>query len=128
MQRLDLALAVLQQGVAVAAAIDAKSELSTAHLLLAEVYEQMGDAAQALAHFKQHQAFKELVAGEKAEQRLQVLQVAHDTATAKKEAEIARLRTVELRALNEQLEQQVATRTAELTATVALLQQRDSGA
>ena len=121
-QRLDLALAVLQQGVAVAAAIDAKSALSTAHLLLAEVYEQMGDAAHALAHFKQHQAFKELVAGEKAEQRLQVLQVAHDTERAKKEAEIAHLRTVELRTLNEQLEQQVATRTAELTATVALLQ------
>ena len=122
MQRLDLALENLQQGVAVAAAIGAKSELSTAHLLLAEVYEQMGEPAHALAHFKQHQVFKELVAGEKAEQRLQVLQVAHDTAAARQEAEIAHLRTVELRALNEQLEQQVAIRTAELTATVALLQ------
>jgi signal transduction histidine kinase len=121
-QCLDQALSYLQQGAAVAEAIAAKSELSTAHLLLSEVYERTGDAAQALAHFKQHQAFKELVAGEKSEQRLQVLQVAHDTETAKKEAEIARLRTVELRALNEQLEQQVAIRTAELTATVALLQ------
>lgn len=122
-QRPDLALDVLRQSVAVAAAIDAKGELANAHRLLAEAHEALGDAVQALAHLKQHQAFKELVAGEKAEQRLQVLQVAHDTETAKKEAEIAHLRTVELRALNERLEQQVATRTAELTATVALLQQ-----
>jgi signal transduction histidine kinase len=86
----------------------------------------MGDTAQALAHFKQHQALKESVAGEKVEQRLQVLQIAHDTATARQEAERARLRSVELSALNEQLEQQVATRTAELTATVAQLQQEIS--
>ena len=122
LEHFDLALEVLQQSAAVAATIDAKNELSATHLLLAEVYEQMGAAAQALAHLKHHQAFKELVAGEKAEQRLQVLQVAHDTATAKKEAEIAHLRTVELRTLNERLEQQVAIRTEELTATVALLQ------
>jgi signal transduction histidine kinase len=118
----DRALDALQQGLTVATAIDARSELAAAHLRLAETYEQVGDAAQALAHFKQHQAVKELVAGEKAEQRLQVLQVAHDTATARHEAELARLRAVELSTLNEQLEAQVASRTTELSATVTLLQ------
>jgi signal transduction histidine kinase/tetratricopeptide (TPR) repeat protein len=122
LQHMDMALAYFQRSAALAAEIDAKSELSTAYRLLAELYEEMGDTAQALAHFKQHQAIKELVAGEKAEQRLQVLQIAHDTATARQEAERARLRSVELSALNEELEQQVAIRTAELTATVAQLQ------
>lgn len=95
-QALDTALDTLQQGLAVAHSINARSEVFNAYLLLSEVYEQMGDAAQALAHFKQYQAFKELVAGERADQRLKVLQVAYDTETARREAAIERLRTVEL--------------------------------
>jgi signal transduction histidine kinase len=123
LHQFDLAFEAVQQSLVVAATIDANYELSSAHLLLAEIYEQMGDAAQALAHFKQYQVLKEKIAGEKVEQRLRVLQVAHDTATAKKEAEIAHLRAIELSAVNVRLEEQVAVRTAELTATVALLQQ-----
>ena len=114
--RLSLATACFEQAAAIARSIDARSEQAAAHLRLSELYEQLGDAGQALAHFKQHQALKELVAGEKANQRLQVLQVAHDTELAQREAE-------HLRSLNEGLEQQVAERTAELTTTVALLQQ-----
>ena len=123
MQHFDLALEVLQRSVAVADTVDAKHEMASAHLRLAEVYEQMGDATQALVHFKQHMTYQERLASEKAAQRLQVLQIAHDTATAKREAELARQRATELNAMNERLEQQVVARTAELTATVALLQQ-----
>lgn len=114
MQRYGLALDFLHQGLAVARSIDAKNELFKTHLLLSEVYEQMGDATQALAHFKQYQAVKELVAGEKADQRLKVLQVTYDTERAKKEAEVASLRSVEL-------QQQVEKRTAELRDTIDLL-------
>lgn len=121
-QRFDLALATLQQALAIATAIDAKDAMYNAHRRLADVYEKMGDAVQALVHLKQYQALKEVVAGEKAEQRLQILQIAHDTATARQEAENACLRSADLSTLNEQLEQEVAIRTAELTATVAQLQ------
>jgi signal transduction histidine kinase len=120
--RFDLALATLRQALAIATAIDAKDAMYNAHQRLADGYEKQGDVAQALVHLKQYQALKEVVAGEKAEQRLQVLQIAHDTATARQEAENARLRSAELSTLNAQLEQQVAIRTAELTATVAQLQ------
>lgn len=96
MRQFDLALNYLQQGVTIAQAINANSELLKGHLLLSEIFEQQGDFAQALHHFKQQHAFKELVLGEKADQRLKVLQITHDTATAKNEAEILRLRTVEL--------------------------------
>jgi len=121
-QRFDLALETLQQALAIATAIDAKDAMYNAHQHLADGYEKKGDVAQALVHLKQYHALKEVVAGEKAEQRLQVLQVAHDTETARQEAENARLRSVELSTRNEQLEQQVAIRTAELTETVAQLQ------
>ena len=137
MQQLDQALDYLQQGIITAQSIDAKSELFKGHLLLSEIYEQQADFAQALHHFKKYHSFKELVHGEKADERLKVLQVAHDTETAKKEAEIFQLRTVQLEqeiterrkteeALQEardKLEQQVELRTVELSNTVALLQQ-----
>ena len=114
-QRLDLAEEFLQQAATIAAAIDGRYELAEAHRQMSDLYEQVGDAAQALAHFKQHQKYKEMVTGEQSNRRLQVLQVAHDTRMAQQEAE-------HLRNLNEGLEQQVAERTAELTAAVALLQ------
>ena len=121
-QRFDLALETLQQALIIATEIDAKDAMYNAHQRLADACEKKGDVAQALVHLKQYQALKEVVAGEKAEQRLQMLKVAHDTARAQQEAEHARLRSAELNTLNKQLEQQVAFRTAELTETVAQLQ------
>lgn len=115
LQRFDAAQQLLQEAVAVAESIDAPSELSTAHQVLSEVYEHAGDLGKALAHLKQYHATQELVTGEKASQRLQVLQAAHDTEQARKEAESAQLHAVEL-------QKEVAARTVELTATVAQLQ------
>ncbi len=96
MQQPHRALHYALLGLTAAQAVDAKGELIRVHLLLSELYEQQGDLAQALSHFKQHNAVKEVVFGENADKRLKVLQVVHDTETAKKEAEIAHLRTVEL--------------------------------
>lgn len=135
--QLDLALDYLQQSITTAQAINANSELFKGHLLLSEIYEQQGDLAQALHHFKQHHVFKELVLGEKADERLKVLQIAHDTETVRKEAEILQLKTVELQreitqrreaeaalqVAHDQLEQRVQQRTADLDQTVDLLRQ-----
>ena len=135
-QQFDQALDYLQQCIAIAKSIKANNELFKAHLLLSEIYEQQGDAAQALYHFKQYHTFKEFVLGEKADQQLKVLQVAHDTERARQEAEIFQLRTVQLEqeiherkqakaALQEahdNLEEQVKERTADLSETVELLQ------
>lgn len=125
LQQFEQAQVSAHQALTIAQAINSKSEIYEAHYFLAELYEGVGDLVQALAHFKQHQAVKEQVFNERADQRLKVLQVAHDTQVAKQEAEIARLRTVELQQeiihhtqLNEQLEQQVAERTTELQNTV----------
>jgi signal transduction histidine kinase len=109
-------LEYLQMAATMAGETDGRSELAEVHLLFAEIYEQMGDAARALAHFKQGKQINEQLFGEKTNQRLQVLHVAHDTEVTRKEA-------AQLRDLNDQLEQRVAARTAELSETVALLQQ-----
>ena len=114
-QQFDLALDTLQKGLSIAQAAGAQSELFQGHLALSKLYEQQGDLAQAFHHYKQYHAIKELTLGENADQRLKVLQVVHDTETAKKETEIERLRTVEL-------EREVEERTSELNSTVRLLQ------
>ena len=137
MGQLDRTVEYLQESVAVAEAIDEKVVLSIALAVLAQVYEQQGDQAQALVYLKRHNALQERVLGEKATMRLQVLQVAHDTETARKEAEILRLKAQQLELeIDEQkkvekvlqdartvLEQQVSRRTSELSHTVELLQQ-----
>ncbi len=122
--RLEEARATLLEAAELAQAVDAASELFEAHQLLTEVCEQMDDPRAALFHFKRFHATKDRISGEKANQRLQVLQVVHDTELARKESE-------QLRGLNDLLEQQVASRTEELTATVRRLQheiaQRERG-
>jgi signal transduction histidine kinase len=114
--RRDEGLEYLQRAATMATEVDGPSELAEVHLVLSDMYEQMGDAALALAHFKQGKQISEQLLSEKNNQRLQVLQVAHDTETARKEA-------AQLRSLNDRLEEKVAVRTAELTDTVSLLQQ-----
>ena len=96
MQQPGRALAYAQQAVAVAQALDARSDLFKGHLLVAEIYEQQGDLAQALHHFKKYHAYREMVFNQEADQRLKVLEVVHDTETARREAAIAHLRTVDL--------------------------------
>ncbi|GAB4422523.1 MAG: hypothetical protein Kow0031_00350 [Anaerolineae bacterium] len=136
-RQLDLALDYLHRSVATAETINARSELFKCHLLLSEIYEQTGKLELALAHYKQYHAFKAMLFGEKADERLKVLQVAHDTETTKKEAEILQLKTAQLerevaergkiaaalQVAHDKLEYQVRIRTAELSDTVQLLQQ-----
>ncbi|MEZ4519152.1 MAG: tetratricopeptide repeat protein [Chloroflexota bacterium] len=96
MHQSDQALVYGHEAMALAESIDAKSELAECHLLLSEINEEQGEFEQALSHQKKRYELNEVMLGEKANRRLQVLKVAHDTETAKKEAEIAHLRTVEL--------------------------------
>ncbi len=65
-------------------------------LLLTEIFQGGGDLDRALFHFKEYHSIKETIFNDKADQRLKVLKVLHDTETSRKEAEILRLRTVEL--------------------------------
>ncbi len=110
----EQARAFLEQSLAVAESIDSKREQLAIHLALAELFERQGDLALALTHYKQHHALKELVAGEKAAQRLKVLQVVHDTETARKEA-------LAFQQQADEHQRAVEARTAELREAVELL-------
>jgi tetratricopeptide (TPR) repeat protein len=66
------------------------------HRLLAEIYEAQGDLGEALRHYKRFHEIKEQVFNEDSDQRIRNLQVLHQTEAARKEAEIYRLKNVEL--------------------------------
>jgi diguanylate cyclase (GGDEF)-like protein len=70
---------------------------SQCHQLLSEVYEKRRDYKAALQHFRQFHALKETVLNEHIARRLTGLQVTHKIETAKRDAEIHYLKTIELK-------------------------------
>ncbi len=92
----DLAAAVLQQALEVAAAIQSKPVLFEIYAALAETYEQQGEWQAALHHQKQSQVVKEEVFSEKTAHRLTSLQLIYQVEKAQQEAEISQLKNVEL--------------------------------
>ena len=73
------------------------------HSVLSRAYESQGDLALALHHYKLfHQTFRR-VFGEETEQKVKSLAVQYEIERAQKEAEIHRLRNVELAQANEAL-------------------------
>lgn len=92
----DQALAHLQQALNLAEADEMLGEQAKCHEMLSEIYELQADLAQALDHYKRFHTLREQVAGEEATKRLAVLKVTHQLETAQRNAEIYRLRNVEL--------------------------------
>ncbi|HLF26007.1 MAG TPA: response regulator [Anaerolineae bacterium] len=95
-QQDDQAIAYLQQALALAQELGANREIFICHRSLAEVYESRSDLAQALIHYKQFHAVKEIVFNEAQDRKFKSLAVRHRTETARKEAEIYQLKNVAL--------------------------------
>ncbi|MBX3010249.1 MAG: tetratricopeptide repeat protein [Caldilineaceae bacterium] len=68
------------------------------HQLLSALHERLGDSAQALYHYKQFHTLKEQVFNEAADRKFKGLQISHQVEAVKQEAEIHRLKNVELQA------------------------------
>jgi signal transduction histidine kinase len=98
------ALDLVLQALDIAEDIGAKPRIFQAHLVLSEICYDMDDPAAALVHYKIYQQVKEQVVGEKANSRLKNLQIAFEKEKAEQEAEISRLKNVELKEKNDQLE------------------------
>jgi diguanylate cyclase (GGDEF)-like protein len=90
------ALPQLHQAIAIAQDLGMLMEQARCHKLLMEVYEQQGDLKQALAHSKMLHQVKESLFNEDAARRVANLQVIHQVETAKRDAEVQHLRTIEL--------------------------------
>jgi two-component system NtrC family sensor kinase len=83
--------------------IGAKPRIYQANLALSEAHALRGDFSEALEHYKIYQQVKEEVAGDRATSRVKNLQIGFEVESARKEAEISRLKNVELKEKNEQL-------------------------
>ncbi|HXV62556.1 MAG TPA: tetratricopeptide repeat-containing sensor histidine kinase [Vicinamibacteria bacterium] len=98
------ALDVLGRALATAIEIQSKPRIYQAHEALSAAYELQGDFVAALKHHREFQKIKEDVFNRDANARISSLQTDFEVERAEKEAEIARLRNVELKETNERLE------------------------
>ncbi len=114
---ISTALKLLNRALETAKAIGSKPRLYMAHQSLARAYERDGRLAEALKHQREYQKTKEEVFSDETTAHLKDLQTRFEVEAKEKEAEIERLRNVELKEKNERLEALLA----ELRATQAQL-------
>lgn len=95
--KLDEALEYLQMALANAEDTKNKPKTFQVHHLLGETYKKMKEPWKALEHFQKFYEIKNEVTGDQATNRINQLQTAFATEHAEKEAEIHRLRNVELK-------------------------------
>ncbi len=100
------ALDYLNEALALADEIHAKDTTYKIHLHLSKVYKQIGDYTQALIHFETYTSLEKEVNNETINQRILNLQTTHRVEQSQKEAEIFRLKNVELIRLIEEVESQ----------------------
>lgn len=86
------------------------------HQLLSDVYEKLADYKSALLHHREFHRLKETIFNENTAQRLLGLKVLHQVETAKRDAEIHYLKTIELK--REIEERKVAQQTLEKLASI----------
>ncbi|MDX1420128.1 MAG: tetratricopeptide repeat protein [Rubricoccaceae bacterium] len=102
--RTDEALATLHEALDIAEALRLRPRLFQVHRALSDAYDAAGDPERALHHYRRYHDVRGSVLDAQTAGRLQTMQVRHDVERARQEAEIERLRGVELREKNEQLQ------------------------
>jgi tetratricopeptide (TPR) repeat protein len=100
------ALPYLQKALPLAEAISAKAKLTTIYLTLGTVHRNLGDFETALGYYEQFYKIREEVSGDQINASLKNLQMRHEIEKSQKEAEIERLRHVELKNAYDALEEQ----------------------
>lgn len=100
----DEAIPYLLRALQHAEATEARVPLYHVHERLYQVYRQLGDAVRALEHHEKFHTIKEEIYNEDNSRKLAALRTVHQVATSRKEAEIYRLKNVELARANEQLQ------------------------
>ncbi len=100
---LDQALETLLEALHIAEDLGTKPKEFQAHLYLSEAYEASGNLCKALHHRKEAQRVREQVFSEETSTRMRNLQIRFELERAQRDAEIHRLRNVELKEKNEKL-------------------------
>lgn len=104
-QAVEVALDYARQALTRTEAVNNKTEVAACHQLLAELFEAQGAFEQALFHFRQFHITKEEALNEQSYQKLKTLRVIHETETARQEAEIYRLKNIELQTALDKVKQ-----------------------
>jgi len=84
------------QALELASNLDQGAEQASCHQSLSEIYERQGRYQDALEHQKKYHKFQKILQGELAAKRLAVLKITHQVESARHEAEIYKLKTLEL--------------------------------
>ena len=103
---LPLLLEKARSALKIAEEIKATDLLSRAHFILYDIYKTAGEFQQALPQLEQHINLERQSHKDAINQKIVNLQISHRTEEAKKEAEIFRLRNVELAALYDESNRQ----------------------
>jgi len=98
------ALAPLGRAEALSESLSLKSRLFKAHELMSEAYRALGDYERALEYYKKYSDFRQLVQHEDTANKIRGFQVQVDIERAQQEAEIYRLRNIDLKEKTEALE------------------------
>jgi signal transduction histidine kinase len=93
----SVGIARLDEALAVATRSESRADQSEAHRYLSEAWLAAGDPLRAIEHLKEYQRIHDELFDQQTEERLQTLRIAREVAVAQKEAEIERLRNVELK-------------------------------
>jgi diguanylate cyclase len=99
----DQALQAAREALTIAERHGRSIEEFTCHELISRIQECRGDLASALEHFRLYHRLEKVRVNEETQTRLAALQVDHEVDTARKDAEIHRLRSL---ALQQEVEQQ----------------------
>lgn len=103
-QNQDQGLAYLREALFLAEEISAKNECSKIHLSLSSYYEARQDLAKALDHYKRFSSIGKKVRYEKLEEKLKLVAIEFSVDQMRKETEIFRLKNIELKKKNEEIE------------------------
>lgn len=118
-KKIQQALKILHEALVLSQKVKAKIKTSKAHEALYQCYKPLGQLEKALAHHEKYHAIHEEVFHEDTETQFKNLKSAYQIESSKKEAEIYRLKNVELKAKNDALKQTLK----QLNATQAQLVQ-----
>lgn len=102
--RIDEALALLYPALTIAHETGEKPLQCRIYRSLADVYEQQGDIPAAFKHYKLYHALERELFNEQSDGRMQNLRVLYEAEQARREAEIYRLKNIELGAANAELQ------------------------
>jgi serine phosphatase RsbU (regulator of sigma subunit) len=102
----DLAIEKLQEAITMAQEVGSLPKLVKAYKVLADVYKKKGQAWEALDALEKYIELKNVVAGDESNAKLKAIQALHEAEDERQEAEIHRLKNIELKEAYQKIESQ----------------------